>query len=407
MLTSRHNTLRLSGLAGMTVIMDEVRACDPYMQGLLLTLLRWLGSLGTPVILLSAALDEPRRPRTRHRLPRRNRSKTSALIVAERAFDCYPGWTYADAVTGEITVVPVALYPSPDLAVSIREVTSHNAPGVGSAVVDRKLALFTELGTAGRVERVRPGHLRHRERSAGDEPRPADSFAELSAIGTMPPELDLLHARFPAWRQRSRRADHEAVRQERERRPAAGCRRGGHGDHRPSLDLDFDLIISDLAPIALLLQRAGRCWRHHALMTITRPAWAAGPRLTVLVPPGGPDKPRIFRSWTAIYEESLLIGTYRLLARRNSISIPADVQGLIDAVYEDPGDHHQHRRTRGPLDERQGTGCRLTPAAQAVVYIVWGTRLKLIPPYLEASRSRRIAVPDTERCQSRDARNQK
>ena len=87
-----------------------------------------------------------------------------------------------------------------------------------------------------------------------------------------------------------------------------------------SLDLDFDLIISDLAPIALLLQRAGRCWRHHALMTITRPAWAAGPRLTVLVSPGGPDKPRIFWSWTAIYDESLLIGTYRLLARRNSIS---------------------------------------------------------------------------------------
>ena len=83
-----------------------------------------------------------------------------------------------------------------------------------------------------------------------------------------------------------------------------------------SLDLDFDLVISDLAPIALLLQRAGRCWRHQKLGKITRPGWATGPRLTVLVPPGGPEQPRLFRSWTAVYDESLLIGTYRLLARR-------------------------------------------------------------------------------------------
>src|SRR6202034_731232 len=55
-LTSRHNALRLFGLAGKTVIIDEVHACDPYMQGLLLVLLRWLGSLGAPVVLLSATL---------------------------------------------------------------------------------------------------------------------------------------------------------------------------------------------------------------------------------------------------------------------------------------------------------------------------------------------------------------
>jgi CRISPR-associated endonuclease/helicase Cas3 len=55
-LKSRYNALRLFGLAGKTVIVDEVHACDPYMQGLLLTLLRWLGSFGTPVVLLSATL---------------------------------------------------------------------------------------------------------------------------------------------------------------------------------------------------------------------------------------------------------------------------------------------------------------------------------------------------------------
>lgn len=336
-LTSRHNALRLFGLAGKTVIIDEVHACDPYMQGLLLTLLRWLGSLGTPVVLLSATLTSRAARELVTAYLEGTRSKTSALICPERAFDCYPGWTYADAVTGEITVVPVTLYPSPDLAVSIREVSTHNAPGVGSAVVDRKLALFTELAPL-----VESGGCALVICTTVNEAQETfcvlrDWFAELSAIGTMPPELDLLHARFPAWQREeiTERIMKRYGKNENGVRPQAAVV-VATAIIEQSLDLDFDLIISDLAPIALLLQRAGRCWRHHALMTITRPAWAAGPRLTVLVPPGGPDKPRIFRSWTAIYDESLLIGTYRLLARRNSISIPADVQGLIDAVYEDP-----------------------------------------------------------------------
>ena len=92
-------------------------------------------------------------------------------------------------------------------------------------------------------------------------------------------------------------------------------------------------MISDLAPVALLLQRAGRCWRHEDLGVITRPRWAAGPRLVVLVPPGGPASPRLFRSWTAIYDEVLLARTCRLLAARDVIRIPGDVQGLVDAVY--------------------------------------------------------------------------
>jgi CRISPR-associated endonuclease/helicase Cas3 len=105
-----------------------------------------------------------------------------------------------------------------------------------------------------------------------------------------------------------------------------------------SLDLDFDVVISDLAPVALLLQRAGRCWRHEDLGVITRPGWAAGPRLVVLVPPGGPARPRLFRSWTAVYDEVLLARTCRLLAARDMIRIPGDVQGLVDAVYYPPDD---------------------------------------------------------------------
>ncbi len=74
-------------------------------------------------------------------------------------------------------------------------------------------------------------------------------------------EVFLFHARFPADR-RQKREDHVL-----ETFGERGMRDGrkiliATQVAEQSLDLDFDVIATDLAPIDLVLQRAGRLWRH-------------------------------------------------------------------------------------------------------------------------------------------------
>ncbi|WP_040668874.1 CRISPR-associated helicase/endonuclease Cas3, partial [Nitrolancea hollandica] len=60
-LQTRHVFVRLFGLAGKTVIFDEVHAYDVYMSTIFKRLLEWLGALGSSVIVLSATLPDVRR----------------------------------------------------------------------------------------------------------------------------------------------------------------------------------------------------------------------------------------------------------------------------------------------------------------------------------------------------------
>jgi CRISPR-associated endonuclease/helicase Cas3 len=65
-LQTKHVFVRLFGLAGKCVILDEVHAYDAYMTTLLERLLQWLAALGCPVVLLSATLPADRRLRLLH-----------------------------------------------------------------------------------------------------------------------------------------------------------------------------------------------------------------------------------------------------------------------------------------------------------------------------------------------------
>jgi CRISPR-associated endonuclease/helicase Cas3 len=97
-----------------------------------------------------------------------------------------------------------------------------------------------------------------------------------------------------------------------------------------SLDLDFDFMISDLAPVDLLIQRAGRIQRHER----TRPVTMKNPVLYVSLPEKDINSIEGLKRAGPVYDPYILLKTYLLLKDMDKIRIPEDINRLIEDVYE-------------------------------------------------------------------------
>ncbi|MEV4973312.1 CRISPR-associated endonuclease Cas3'' [Streptomyces scopuliridis] len=350
----KRNALRHLGLSGKTVVIDEAHAYDAYTHALLLRLLEWLGAMGVPVVLLSATLTgETARGMVRAYLSGADADAGAREVPAPS----YPGWLFASA-RGDHVVEPAEPLRSErerDLEVDVRRVTHTYEPTVEGGRLATLLDVLDDVATGGGCaavicttvaeaqqtydalrahyrSRYGDGYLGWDDRSEEDRAR------EDADVG---PWLRLLHARFPAGRRAEITAEAERW-FGRTDKPEVRRPTGSRGAVlvatqviEQSLDLDFDLVVSDLAPMAMLLQRAGRVWRH-AAPAPSRPDWSRGPRLVVLAPVGKDRRLSVPPSWGDVYAPSLLHRTLELLELRNgaSLAVPGDVQELVDAVYD-------------------------------------------------------------------------
>lgn len=353
----RHNALRQLGLAGKTVVVDEAHAYDAFTHALLLRLLVWLGALRVPVVLLSATLTgRTATGLVEAYLTGAGRKPSSYELPAPS----YPGWLYADAATATVKLPsgPIGTNRPSSLGVDLLQVTHTYDAAVGNGRLAALLqevdpvteeggcvaVICTTVGEAQLTFRALRDHFRElygRDYNGWDD-RVAQNGQPDRPEGGAGPRLRLLHARFPGRRR-------TAITWEAEKWFG---RVGKHGVQRPvpprgtilvatqvieqSLDMDFDLVVSDLAPMALLLQRAGRVWRHQATAPY-RPAWSHGPRLAVLVPVDDKGKLAVPKSWGDVYASSLLRRTLEALEDRGGkpVEVPGDVQKLVDVVYDE------------------------------------------------------------------------
>ncbi len=338
----RHSFVRLWGLANRVVVFDEIHAYDAYTGTLLVHLLRWLLALGSSVVLLSATLP----PSIRRKLAE---VVNADLPIREMGYPRLSVFKSAAVEQTHFEADPVRRLTlrlegiQPDLSSMRSALVTHLANG------GMGLALVNTVQRAQDLYRLFPeGDLLERQ----GQP-----------IGKRLPdgmEVFLFHARFPA-EQRQMREDHVLE--------IFG--EGGNRDGRKiliatqvaeqSLDLDFDLIATDLAPIDLVLQRAGRLWRH-----ARNPRPVSGPTLLVAGLLG--DEPPSFAGplwWGAVYREDILLRTWCLLQDKQSLILPDEIDPLVQSVYDEQVDVPEFLRVRMDKALAEGEGVASANRMQA------------------------------------------
>ena len=361
-LQARHVMLRHLGLASKVIIIDEVHAYDAYMSKYLSAALYWLGQMNAPVILMSATLPSATRDElmksyakglkvgaephkvTASAPPSQNdlMAKMKARLTGSQAASKpeaskgsildldYPvihtltakdnGTSKKWKVEQPVEQTEIELKLIDDSPESVLNVLKPLTNDHGCAAVI--------CNTVGRAQEM------HAFLS--------EQFGEEHVV--------LTHSRFTA----THRAEQEELLVSKLGKKAHYSEADGEDSSRPhrlivvgtqvieqSLDLDFDVMITDFAPVDLVLQRMGRLHRHDSRSSSERtPAYRKPVCYVRGVETFGShnEAPDFPRGSKAVYEPKILLSSYAQLLPHfdgEPIRIPADISPLVQKTYQE------------------------------------------------------------------------
>lgn len=333
-LQSKHQSLRLLGLFRKVLIVDEVHACDAYMQKTLETLLEFHAAAGGSVILLSATLPARMKlalfkayakGRAATPVPHANSVSPSSLqSMIETDYPLVTTWPGTSSAPGLATATPMATRPDVKRTVRVRmcsdlhEVVAEIAQTLAkdkcvlwirNTVGDALHARFMMLQAGVREEAMTLFHARF---TLGDR------------LDTESHVLDLMGPQSTFEKRRGRLIIATQVAEQ-------------------SLDVDADMVVSDLAPIDRLIQRAGRQYRHprdargnriphgqadgrgEACMWVFAPSWTEDPSADWLQ--------QALPGTAFVYNHHGQMWLTAQQMQRGSFTMPNDARSLIEAVY--------------------------------------------------------------------------
>lgn len=231
----RHQSLRLLGLSTKVLVVDEVHACDCYMGELLSRLLRFHAALGGSAILLSATLPLEQRARLLADF-----AEGAGYATAKPTQTAYPLASHFH--TAGLDEKPIKAREAASRKVSVEPLSEEQA------VLQRLQATVARGGCAVWVRNTVTDAVSAWTTWNSNYPDyPATLFHARFALADRLNIGKRIHGSFgPVSTPETRRGKLVIATQVVEQ----------------SLDVDFDDMVSDLAPIDLIVQRAGRLQRH-------------------------------------------------------------------------------------------------------------------------------------------------
>lgn len=344
-LPNKFQSLRIAGLARKVVILDEIHCYDTYMTEEICGLLRFLGMLQCPVIALSATVPKSLR---------------------QKLLDAYrdgAGWTSGSGVIQKVDY-PLITWMTKDKPIS--EIPTGFRDGIGMSypvrLVSDESVVIDHL-----INAAESGCSCWIRNTVGDAARAAD------IIRAKAPHLNVLlfHSRYC-------KGDRAVIEKEVVRR--FGEESSDH-DRRgwiviatqvieQSLDIDFDAMVTDLAPIESIIQRGGRLQRHRRryrrhkkILLVYGPqpvAAVSGSWFSSVFPGGGVVYPVHAPLWL----------TAHILADAGQLSLKTDARRLLEFVYADSscapdqitardGKHLARLEKHGVMGQQAVLNCRV------------------------------------------------
>lgn len=288
-LKNKFSVLRLIGLVNKVLVIDEIHAYDAYMQGILIKLLNWCKFLEIPVIMLSATL------------PKKLKKKLLSVFTTnlDLKSDSYPLITTISDNDLMSEYEGMKTYMKKDIqfsfvyqdlgVVKIAKSQGSKNLGIVCNTIKESIRLFETLKSQGLKNVI------------------------------------LLHSNFK-YKDRLEKENFVKEHLGKENR-TNGLIVIGTQVLEQSLDIDFDTLITYLAPIDLVLQRIGR-WRRFDIK---------GRKSDKTVFVVMPEIRGIYRD-TAFeypYNKYIMSATENFLYENKKIKLPIDFRKCVEGVYSD------------------------------------------------------------------------
>lgn len=307
---TRYQPLKLISLLRHVVIIDEVHAYDPYMFRLLCSLVQYCKLYSIPLVLLSATIPS----RMRKELIEAYGSEHTELRGE------YPLITVCSGK--EVSQIPCECSTRSIREIQLRYVSDEN-------LVNKELTDLAKLGY--RVCWIR---------NTVD-----DAIEAFNNIPDGEYEKLLVHSRFTV--QDRTDIEHHLIDLCGKKSKPKGLIVISTQVVEQSLDIEFERVYSDLAPVDSLIQRMGRDQR-----------FCDSPIPCEFVVHGPPLNKEIDENWYSdyftragyVYTDHCMLYNTALLMSRPKISIPADYREFIEFAYSEPDENspflENHRKFR-------------------------------------------------------------
>ncbi|MEW7987769.1 MAG: CRISPR-associated helicase Cas3' [Candidatus Thiodiazotropha sp.] len=340
-LPARHQSLRLLGLADKVLLVDEVHAYDPYMRTLLITLLEMHARQGGSAILLSATLPQVFRKELASSFAKGLGSDTQAPKQND-----YPLVTHLSASAMQEQAIDASpeLYRRIEVVRLDTETAAYETIQQSAAQGQAVCWIRNTVGDAWAAY----AHLA--AQSWCDDNKLTLFHSRFAMLDRQHIETDVL-SRFGKASNSKQRAGQILIATQ---------------VVEQSLDLDFDVMISDLAPVDLLIQRTGRLHRHrrdvNGNITDQGADQRPPPRLRLLAP----DPENVAdEQWLegflpgtqAVYQNvGQLWLSLKVLLKHSGFRMPEDARRLIEGVYNEEAEGLIPEALQELTWQAQGTG---------------------------------------------------